>query len=98
MRFPDSGGLGVCCKTLENAGIADQSEAASASKKRPRPAEFSDSDSASDDSEVEVVEVYFVQGQEIDSRTGPPWGMTQEQFDAKQMDFQQSKLKVALAL
>ncbi len=30
---------------------------------------------------VEVVEVYFFKGVEYDSRTGLPWGMTQEQFD-----------------
>ena len=38
-------------------------------------------DSELDDSAVEVVEVYFFKGVEYDSRTGLPWGMTQEQFD-----------------
>ncbi len=38
-------------------------------------------DSELDDSAVEVVEVSFFKGVEYDSRTGLPWGMTQEQFD-----------------
>jgi hypothetical protein len=38
-----------------------------------------DDDASSD---VEVVEVYFVAGREIDSRIGLPWGMSQAAFDA----------------
>ena len=38
-----------------------------------------------------VVEVYFVAGQEIDSRTGLPWGETQASFDARNAACQQKR-------
>ena len=43
---------------------------------------------AESDSEIEAVQVFFVNGVEYDSRTGLPWGVTQEQFDKKNADYQ----------
>ena len=43
---------------------------------------------AESDSEIEAVRVFFVKGVEYDSRTGLPWGVTQEQFDKKNADYQ----------
>jgi hypothetical protein len=43
---------------------------------------------AESDSEIEAVQVFFVKGVEYDSRTGLPWGVTQEQFDKKNADYQ----------
>ena len=42
---------------------------------------------AESDSEIEAVRVFFVKGVEYDSRTGLPWGVTQEQFDKKNADY-----------
>jgi hypothetical protein len=42
---------------------------------------------AESDSEIEAVQVFFVKGVEYDSRTGLPWGVTQEQFDKKNADY-----------
>jgi hypothetical protein len=42
---------------------------------------------AESDSEIEAVQVFFVNGVEYDSRTGLPWGVTQEQFDKKNADY-----------
>ena len=42
---------------------------------------------AESDSEIEAVRVFFVKGVDYDSRTGLPWGVTQEQFDKKNADY-----------
>jgi hypothetical protein len=45
---------------------------------------------AESDSEIEAVRVFFVKGVEYDSRTGLPWGVTQEQLDKKNADYQKN--------
>ena len=50
-----------------------------------------DADNESTDDEPLLVEVFFVGGIEIDSLTGLPWGMTQEEFDQRNAEFQKQK-------
>ena len=51
-----------------------------------------DADNESTDDEPLLVEVFVVGGSiEIDSRTGLPWGMTQEEFDQRNAEFQKQK-------
>ena len=46
-----------------------------------------DADNEATEDEPLLVEVLFVGGIEIDSRTGLPWGMTQEEFDERNADY-----------
>jgi len=50
-----------------------------------------DENSEAADDEPLLVEVFFVGGVEIDSRTGLPWGMKQEEFDKRNAEFQKQK-------
>ena len=42
---------------------------------------------------VQIVGVYFVASTQYDSRTGLPYGMTQEEFDARNDAYQAAKRK-----
>jgi hypothetical protein len=50
-----------------------------------------DENSEAADDEPLLVEVFFVGGVEIDSRTGLPWGMKQEEFDKRNAEFPSCK-------
>ena len=51
-----------------------------------------DADNEATEDEPLLVEVLSVGGIEIDSRTGLPWGMTQEEFDERNAEFQKQTL------
>ena len=56
------------------------------------PTVFSDEESSCDT--IEAVEVLFLpDGTQIDSRTGLPWAMTQQEFDAKNDEYQRCKAR-----
>ena len=50
-----------------------------------------DENSEAADDEPLLVGVFFVGGVEIDSRTGLPWGMKQEEFDKRNAEFPSCK-------
>ena len=95
MRHPGYDGLWVCNRSeafeqrLDEVPIGHRTLPTQGHSLSQAAGELEQGDSSG--SEIEVVEVYFVCGEEYDSRTGRPWGMSQAAFDARNDAYQSRK-------